>query len=77
MCGTNVYIIGKGEYRVMIDACTKNVVNFLQNIKHFCADQSCKINVEYFFIHLLYLRKSSLLTDIMITMQEHMTSFSC
>ncbi|TNV77656.1 hypothetical protein FGO68_gene2333 [Halteria grandinella] len=44
LCGTNVYVVGSGKSRVMIDACTKNVLKFLANIKEFCQTQQCTID---------------------------------
>jgi len=44
LCGTNVYIIGKGKQRFMIDACTKNNLEFLGNIEAFMLSHNCFIS---------------------------------
>ena len=35
LCGTNVYAIGTGEKRYLIDACVNNHKKFIDNIKSF------------------------------------------
>ena len=41
LCGTNMYAIGTGKERYMIDACSMNQQKFLSNVKTFCEDFSC------------------------------------
>ena len=38
LCGTNVYVIGTGKKRYLIDAGEKDVPKFISNIKKFVAD---------------------------------------
>jgi hypothetical protein len=35
LCGTNVYAIGKGKKRILIDACKEDHKPFLDNVREF------------------------------------------
>ena len=39
--GTNMFALGTGKKRFMIDACGGNQSSFLENVKKFCVDQNC------------------------------------
>jgi glyoxylase-like metal-dependent hydrolase (beta-lactamase superfamily II) len=41
LCGTNMFAIGKGKKRYMIDACQSDQWEFLENVKAFMKDQNC------------------------------------
>ncbi|CDW74286.1 metallo-beta-lactamase domain protein [Stylonychia lemnae] len=47
LCGTNVYIVGQGQKRFLIDACHRNNLKFLDNIRVFLRDQNCQIELGH------------------------------
>ena len=53
LCGTNVYAIGKGNKRFLIDACKKDHQPFLDNLKAFLLGEQCEID-SVFITHSHY-----------------------
>ena len=43
LCGTNVFAIGKGKERYLVDACKKDHGLFLDNLKAFMKEENCYI----------------------------------
>mmetsp|Transcript_23788 Transcript_23788/g.23484 ORF Transcript_23788/g.23484 Transcript_23788/m.23484 type:complete len:158 (-) Transcript_23788:401-874(-) len=43
MCGTNVFILGQGKKRIMIDAGSRNYWKFIRNLKSFVTSQEVEI----------------------------------
>ena len=41
LCGTNMYAIGRGKKRFMIDACSSDRWEFLDNVRNFMKDHDC------------------------------------
>lgn len=41
LCGTNCYAIGRGQKRILIDACKYNAGKFLYNLESFVTEQEC------------------------------------
>lgn len=74
LAGTNVYMIGTGNKRFMIDACIKNNLKYLENIRNFVTDQQCYIDVSVSSYD--YYRAFSSLIVTLITTKEHMTWLS-
>ena len=47
LCGTNVYAIGTGKKRYLVDAGEKDIPRFLSNLKQFVTDQDCIIEAIF------------------------------
>mmetsp|Transcript_24502 Transcript_24502/g.38004 ORF Transcript_24502/g.38004 Transcript_24502/m.38004 type:complete len:129 (-) Transcript_24502:844-1230(-) len=43
LCGTNVYAIGTGKKRFLVDAGERDVEKFLENVEKFVTDMDCDI----------------------------------
>lgn len=41
LCGTNVYAIGTGEKRFLVDACVNNHKKFIDNVNSFLDQEKC------------------------------------